>query len=792
MPLDSSSDDDDDATLNTLFASLKVKVDADPAGRLTCRSDVQRSSSSPVAPNITLREYQQRLLDDIKKHFWKGQRSVLAYLPTGGGKTRVGAAAIASWVSDGSAATVRRRRCLFVVNKKALLVQTHQALVDLGFGADAIRMIGGGHAPAADDNDDDSNALSTPLIYVAMIQSMKGYLASHSLHSYTFAIIDECHGAAADTYVSLIRALPEDARVLGLTATPFRNASDPKKLNSVFPVAAWGPSISCLIDKDFLVRPIVYAPTLSSPSKSQKGVSIRDAVRAWLVNANNERTVAFCASVDESQKLADAFVREGVCAEHIDGNTKEKERQRMFDALKDGSLRVLCNKDVLTEGFDEPRIACVLLLRQTESRRVYVQQVGRGLRKSDLRKTRCVVLDQIGVTWNHGPLTGPIQSDYAWEEAVGAAEGDDRADRADSQLAQDLLRRCQCGVVYHRGHQKCPACGAEAPSDADSPPCRPPPRPLSATAAAAKAAAAVVSLAVPLGQPKNRWGQALAPAMLSESASARAVALELKPSLITAPAAPARTTAPARQFDLPGASAPREPLRESCAPTQPIAPKPTALPSAQRRLPSAPRAAPSIAPPVERPAAARSPSLRPATLSSTTGKAYDPTAKVIFSAAALAATARAEKDARSLGTQHGSQQWPQHVPHRAPQQPKQRASADVLLDAMAALGMGSAPALEPVSVGSTAPKRGQALSAAKRRTITDATVAGSTKAPAALLDDGALADRPLRPPTDGLAPGWIINFSDKRQRWYYFNHKTGQTQWHRPPPTADEDGNSSL
>ena len=94
MPLDSSSDDDDDATLNTLFASLKVKVDADPAGRLTCRSDVQRSSSSPVAPNITLREYQQRLLDDIKKHFWKGQRSVLAYLPTGGGKTRVGAAAM--------------------------------------------------------------------------------------------------------------------------------------------------------------------------------------------------------------------------------------------------------------------------------------------------------------------------------------------------------------------------------------------------------------------------------------------------------------------------------------------------------------------------------------------------------------------------------------------------------------------------------------------------------------------------------------------------------------------------
>ena len=88
------------------------------------------------------------------------------------------------------------------------------------------------------------------------------------------------------------------------------------------------------------------------------------------------------------------------------------------------------------------------LLRHTESRRVYVQQVGRGLRTA-AGKSRCVVLDQVGATWRHGPLTGPIRSDYsssvgysnsyAWESSC-----------SDGALARALTHRCGCGVLFHQ------------------------------------------------------------------------------------------------------------------------------------------------------------------------------------------------------------------------------------------------------------------------------------------------------------------------------------------------------
>ena len=71
---------------------------------------------------------------------------------------------------------------------------------------------------------------------------------------------------------------------------------------------------------------------------------------------------------------------------------------------------------------DEPSVGCVMLLRHTESRRVYVQQVGRGLRQSP-GKARCIVLDEVGSTWRHGPLTGPIRSDYSWEGAYEEGGG---------------------------------------------------------------------------------------------------------------------------------------------------------------------------------------------------------------------------------------------------------------------------------------------------------------------------------------------------------------------------------
>ena len=89
---------------------------------------------------------------------------------------------------------------------------------------------------------------------------------------------------------------------------------------------------------------------------------------------------------------------EGVDAAHLDCSTPKASRDALFERFAAGELTVLSSVGVLSEGFDEPRVGCVLLLRPTTSKALYIQQVGRGLRTAP-GKRDCVVLDQSGNTW---------------------------------------------------------------------------------------------------------------------------------------------------------------------------------------------------------------------------------------------------------------------------------------------------------------------------------------------------------------------------------------------------------
>ena len=223
-----SSDDLTDA-LNSLSLALPTKEETVPI-------------------KVPLRDYQAALLADCAALFKGGERAVLAYLPTGGGKTRVGAAAISEALQRSTAA-----RCLFVVNRRSLLEQTRDALVELGFACSTIALVSG--------EGGSNSELDRARVHIAMVQSLhERFRAAHSLSQYTLAVIDECHAAAAPSYLALLAEIPRDARVLGLTATPFR-VTPGASLKSVFPVAAWGPSVSQLIARRVLVPPLVYGPS---------------------------------------------------------------------------------------------------------------------------------------------------------------------------------------------------------------------------------------------------------------------------------------------------------------------------------------------------------------------------------------------------------------------------------------------------------------------------------------------------------------------------------------------------
>ncbi len=106
-------------------------------------------------------------------------------------------------------------------------------------------------------------------------------------------------------------------------------------------------------------------------------------------------TLAFCCSHNHAKRIANNFNSKGIPTEIYLSFTDLKDRKRIIRNMQSGKLKVICTVDVLNEGADLPFIECLLFLRPTESKRVFYQQLGRGLRKY-VGKSHCIVIDFIG------------------------------------------------------------------------------------------------------------------------------------------------------------------------------------------------------------------------------------------------------------------------------------------------------------------------------------------------------------------------------------------------------------
>ena len=142
--------------------------------------------------------------------------------------------------------------------------------------------------------------------------------------------------------------------------------------------------------------------------------------------AQSRRTVVFATGVDHSVHLRNEFRRAGVLAEHLDSSTPVDTRERILKQLSVGEIDVVTNCMILTEGWDQPEVSCIILARPTKSFGLYRQMVGRGLRpaagKSDL-----IVIDHAGCVFAHGlpedPVKWSLREDERVVNAVHAARG---------------------------------------------------------------------------------------------------------------------------------------------------------------------------------------------------------------------------------------------------------------------------------------------------------------------------------------------------------------------------------
>jgi len=391
---------------------------------------------------MELRDYQASNTDEIRAHFIAGLRSILYQLSTGGGKTAVAAFMVLE-------AMKRGKRVYFVAHRDFLLTQTSAALDLIGVNHGII-------SPRY------NQALSL-LVQVCSLQTLaKRYGA---LIPPDLIIIDEAHRSPSKTYRTILDAWPK-ARVVGLSATPKR--LDGKPLGDIFQAIVKGPPMRELIQRGFLSDYDVYIPPI--PGLDLKGLKTKFgdyilseaaervnkptitgcAIEHYRKYLNGKRAIVFAAGVDHSKEVAAAFNAEGIPAKHIDGTTPQNERIAALRDFKDGKILVLCNAELMVEGFDCPAAEGVILLRPTKSLVIFLQACGRALRPAPGKK-KAIILDHVGATLEHG---------LPDEEREWSLDGENRSKRKKDPSAAARTRQCpDCYMVHELFFEKCPGCG---------------------------------------------------------------------------------------------------------------------------------------------------------------------------------------------------------------------------------------------------------------------------------------------------------------------------------------------
>jgi len=353
---------------------------------------------------MRLRPYQAQCLDRIRDSYGRGARRLLVSLPTGTGKTVIFAAMPAFFMM--------KKRMRVLAHREELLEQAAAKFAasapDLAVGIEQ----GARRAPA------DARIVLASVPTVGREASQR--LQRLDPDQFYLIVVDEAHHAVAATYRRVFAhfgLFAEDSRrlLVGFTATPRRG--DKHKLSEVFEEIAYARSLPEMV-RDGYLCPIrgwrvhtsidltgvrmrhgdfvesELAATIDVPQRN------RLVVDSYRRLAPGRRAIVFCVNVAHVQALAAAFVKQGIAAAAVWGAMTPGDRRDTLRRFSHGELSVLTNCNVLTEGFDEPRVDCVIMARPTQSSLLYAQMVGRGTRLHDT-KSDLVVIDIVDNSARH-------------------------------------------------------------------------------------------------------------------------------------------------------------------------------------------------------------------------------------------------------------------------------------------------------------------------------------------------------------------------------------------------------
>lgn len=389
---------------------------------------------------IQLRDYQERVLDDITYEFNQGKNKICATMPCGAGKT-----ILSGWMARGTA--LKNRRVIFMVHRQELIEQTSETFTAMNINHGVIAT----GAPKDYDK----------LVQVASVQTLVKRLKD--IHPPDFIICDECHHVVANTYRKIIDNYP-NLKVLGVTATPERLGGH--GLGDVFESLVIGPTVKELISWGNLSDYQYYAPPAKFNADEVRvkfGEFVKSDLEVQLDNnavvgdiimnykklADGMRAICYCVNRKHSEHIAKSFNDAGIPAIHVDGETHKSVRTQAIKDFRDNKIKILCNAELFGEGFDVPAMEAVILARPTQSLTLFIQQAMRAMRPDPNNKNKkAVIIDHVGNCFRHGMP----DEDREW-----TLEPKKKKHTGERTLS---VKTCpQCFSAHYSNTRQCPCCG---------------------------------------------------------------------------------------------------------------------------------------------------------------------------------------------------------------------------------------------------------------------------------------------------------------------------------------------
>lgn len=321
---------------------------------------------------LELKEHQKEALDNLERLREEGNSIALLYHATGTGKT-VTAAADAKAVG---------KKTLFLAHRNELISQAYDTFTEMWPEADVNMYAAESKANYGD-------------VICGSIQSVNANLDRFNPDDFGYIIIDEAHHSAADSYKKILGYFKPEF-TLGLTATPER--ADGEKILDLFKNEAHKLDLQTAVERDVLVpvRCIRIKTNIDLTNVRFNGIKYNFLdleSKMYIPERNNlivdtyvnyvkdKKTVMFCVSVKHGEEIARMLREKGISAESVSGSANSKKRKEILNNYENGSINVLCACDLLNEGWDSPKTEVLFMARPTMSKTIYMQQLGRGMRK---------------------------------------------------------------------------------------------------------------------------------------------------------------------------------------------------------------------------------------------------------------------------------------------------------------------------------------------------------------------------------------------------------------------------